>query len=81
MGRAHTIRNVQPMKIQINAPEVQVHDEFAAHIEERLLEVLAPFGDWLTRIEVHLEDQNGAKGGVDTRCLLEARPRGGAARV
>ena len=28
------------------------------------------------RVEVHLRDTNGQKGGSDKRCLIEARPRG-----
>ena len=30
----------------------------------------------LTRVEVHLSDVNGPKGGTDSRCVLEARPAG-----
>jgi hypothetical protein len=30
----------------------------------------------LTRVEVHLSDVNGPKGGRDCRCALEARPAG-----
>src|SRR6185312_3899736 len=38
---------------------------------------LRRFERQLTRIEVHLNDENGAKTGVnDKRCTLEARPRG-----
>ena len=37
---------------------------------------LARFRDRLTRVEVHLSDVNGPKGGPDARCLLETRPAG-----
>src|SRR5262245_46760336 len=37
---------------------------------------LAVYRDRLTRVEVHLSDVNGPKGGMDTRCALEARPAG-----
>jgi hypothetical protein len=30
----------------------------------------------LTRVEVHLSDVNGPKGGIDSRCVLEARAPG-----
>lgn len=33
-------------------------------------------GNRLTRVEVHLSDENGPKSGVDCRCALEARPVG-----
>jgi len=34
------------------------------------------FADRLRRVEVYLQDVNGAKGGVDKRCSIEARPAG-----
>jgi hypothetical protein len=34
---------------------------------------LSRFRDRLTRVEVHLSDVNGPRGGVDRRCALEAR--------
>lgn len=37
---------------------------------------LARYRDRLTRVEVHLSDVNGPKGGPDSRCVLEARPAG-----
>ncbi|MEP7204127.1 MAG: ribosomal subunit interface protein [Ilumatobacteraceae bacterium] len=38
---------------------------------------LARFSDRLTRVEVHLGDENASKGGsADKRCMLEARPAG-----
>lgn len=38
---------------------------------------LARFGDHLTRVEVHLADENAGKGGAtDKRCKIEARPAG-----
>jgi len=37
---------------------------------------LARYKERLTRVEVHLSDVNGPKGGRDCRCALEARPAG-----
>ena len=37
---------------------------------------LSRFQDQLTRVEVHLSDINGPKGGVDKRCVIEVRPAG-----
>ncbi|MGI8631307.1 MAG: HPF/RaiA family ribosome-associated protein [Solirubrobacterales bacterium] len=38
---------------------------------------LARFADQLTRVEVHLADENAGKGGgADKRCKIEARPAG-----
>lgn len=37
---------------------------------------LSRYRERLTRVEVHLSDVNGPKGGSDSRCVLEARPAG-----
>jgi ribosome-associated translation inhibitor RaiA len=38
---------------------------------------LSRFSDRLTRVEVHLSDENGPKSGPDAkRCMMEARLRG-----
>ena len=38
---------------------------------------LGHMADWLSRVDVHLKDQNGAKKGpANIRCTIEARPRG-----
>ncbi len=38
---------------------------------------LARFSDQITRVEIHLSDENGARGGTeDKRCLMEARLEG-----
>ena len=37
---------------------------------------LTRYRDRLTRVEVHLSDVNGPKGGPDARCALEARAAG-----
>jgi len=43
-------------------------------------ERLSRFEDRLTRIEVHVRDENGPKhGGDDKACTIEARPRSGRA--
>lgn len=46
---------------------------FTANIEESL----SRFSDHLTRVEVHFNDENGAKQGInDKRCNIEARLEG-----
>jgi hypothetical protein len=37
---------------------------------------LSRYKERLTRVEVHLSDVNGPKGGIDCRCALEARAAG-----
>jgi ribosomal subunit interface protein len=64
------------MQIQINSPQTQLPDALRDFIERSTNEGLGHHAEMLTRIEVHLSDQNAKKGGVDKRCLIEARPRG-----
>ncbi len=65
------------MQIQINSDRnIAMHARLSRHIEANLHRTLARFGHHLTRIEVHLTDENGVKSGAqDKRCLLEARPK------
>ncbi|KAB8036381.1 HPF/RaiA family ribosome-associated protein [Janthinobacterium aquaticum] len=47
------------------------------HVQSVLENALSRFRDNLTRIEVHLSDTNGPKGGADDiRCVMEARVAG-----
>lgn len=65
------------MHVQINAAEgIKVSEALAQHIHRSLETVEKRFGDRVTRIEVHLKDINGPKGGPDKHCMLEARLRG-----
>ena len=65
------------MKIQINTDKnIEGHERLEAYFSSELEKVLSRFEDKITRIEVHLGDENsGDKGGLnDKRCMIEARP-------
>lgn len=66
------------MKIQINAGDhVNGSEALDASVASTLESELARFSDHITRVEVHLSDENAAKGGDhDKRCLIEARLEG-----
>ena len=68
------------MQVQFNSDSsVMGTENVAERIEARLREKLGRFEDRLTRLEIHVRDENGAKGGGDDKaCVLEARIRGGA---
>ena len=63
------------MQIQINTDRnIKAHAAFTAAITERIGNALSRFSDHITRLEVHLSDDNAGKSGQnDKRCLLEAR--------
>jgi ribosome-associated translation inhibitor RaiA len=59
------------------AHNVKANEEFKAPLIIILNEKLDRFSEQITRLEVHLSDENGNKEGVDDkRCLLEAHIEG-----
>lgn len=67
------------MHFQINTDKnISGHQAFAQRVEETLERTLSRFGDQITRVEVHLSDENSLSksGPSDKRCLLEARLAG-----
>ncbi len=65
------------MQVIINSNnQIDLNDETIKKLESKVTGSLERFSSWLTRVEVHLTDENSsAKGGSDDiRCLMEARP-------
>lgn len=63
------------MQIQINTDHnIDGHDGLAEHVRGVVEDSLSRFSTHITRVEVHLSDQNAAKSGPDDkRCMMEAR--------
>ena len=66
------------MHIQINADHnIQGHESPAASVKATVENALRRFSEHITRVEVHLGDENGQKRGRnDNRCMMEARVEG-----
>ena len=66
------------MQIQVNTDKnIEGSARMSAYFKETLEDALNRFADQITRIEVHLSDENADKeGSDDKRCLLEARLKG-----
>lgn len=67
------------MQIQINSDRnIQADARLAEFVRDTLKSKLERFSDHITRIEVHLSDENSTakQDGNDKRCLLEARLQG-----
>ena len=66
------------MQIQINTDHnIEGHEALAARVSSVVESALSLVSDHITRVEVHLSDENSAKGGQhDKRCLMEARLEG-----
>jgi ribosome-associated translation inhibitor RaiA len=65
--------------------QVQVHTDghidggeaFTGHVQQVVEHALSHYSEHITRVEVHLSDENGDKGGEeDKRCMMEARLEG-----
>lgn len=65
------------MQIQISSDKnISMHHKLSNFIKSDLNRILNRFKDQLTRVEVHLSDENGDKSGAqDKRCVLEVRHR------
>jgi ribosome-associated translation inhibitor RaiA len=66
------------LKIQLNTDKNITGDErLEGYLSPLIENELSRFSDHITRIEIHLADENGQKKGEnDKRCMLEARIEG-----
>lgn len=64
------------MQIQVNTDEtIQGREAMAASVEAMVTAALGHVTEHLTRVEIHISDENAGKPGQhDKRCLMEARP-------
>jgi ribosome-associated translation inhibitor RaiA len=66
------------MKIQINTDNhITGREALVEQAEATVTSALGHLAEQITRVEVHLSDENGEKTGVrDKRCMMEARLEG-----
>ena len=67
------------MQIQVNTDNhIEGREGLIRKIEETVTRSMKRFAEKLTRVEIHIADQDSDKKskGDDIRCKLEARPRG-----
>lgn len=65
------------MVIEISFRDNTRTDALDAHVRGEIEDALGRFADRITRVEVHIGDRNGPRGGSDDkRCMMEARPAG-----
>ncbi|HRP76892.1 MAG TPA: HPF/RaiA family ribosome-associated protein [Rhodocyclaceae bacterium] len=66
------------MDIRLNTDKnIEGKEALAAQVEAAVERALRHFDDQITRVEVHLSDENAGKfGRDDKRCLMEARLEG-----
>jgi ribosome-associated translation inhibitor RaiA len=66
------------MQIQVNTDHhIKGSEKLAAHVKGVVVSALSNLSDRISRVEVHLSDENGGKAGPDDkRCMMEARVEG-----
>ena len=66
------------MQIQTNSDRnIEGSERLSAQVRAVVESALGRFSDQVTRVEVHLSDENSARGGTDDkRCMMEARVEG-----
>ncbi len=66
------------MQIQVNTDHnIAGHEALASHVSGLVENALNHVSDHITRVEVHLSDENSNKGGQnEKRCVMEARLEG-----
>jgi hypothetical protein len=75
----NVITKENTMQIQINTDRhIEGHEALAAQVSSVVESALSRISDYITRVEVHLSDENSAKkgGNDDIRCVMEARLEG-----
>ncbi len=66
------------MEIQFNTDKnINGNEELTASLTELIAKQLNRFNGQITRLEIHLSDEDSSKDGInDIRCLIEARLEG-----
>ncbi len=66
------------MQIQVNTDnQIEGGEKLTQQVHAVVERALGRFGERITRVEVHLSDENGSKSGADDkRCMMEARLEG-----
>lgn len=64
------------MQIQINFGNMASSDALWDYITAEVEQAMDRHKDRITRVEVHVQDVNASKGGVDKRVMMEVRPKG-----
>jgi len=66
------------MQVLVNSDNhIEASQDLISSVGKRVGDKIKRFEEHLTRVEIHLRDENAHKaGGNDKRCLIEARPKG-----
>ncbi|MFW6059494.1 MAG: HPF/RaiA family ribosome-associated protein [Phycisphaeraceae bacterium] len=65
------------MQIQVNAGDIHSSPAIQQRVQDEVSQALDAWSDRVTRVEVHLHDEDGPKhSNADKRCVMEVRLAG-----
>ncbi|KHK61992.1 MULTISPECIES: HPF/RaiA family ribosome-associated protein [Pseudomonas] len=65
------------MQVQVNSNHIEGSARLQEWVGSTVVDALQRFEDHLSRVEIHVSDENAQKGGdADKRCQIEARLQG-----
>lgn len=65
------------MQVQVNSNQIQGSVDLQEWVGSTVVERLERYDELLTRVEIHVSDENAHKAGAeDKRCQIEFRPKG-----
>ncbi|WP_434609830.1 HPF/RaiA family ribosome-associated protein [Pseudomonas sp. R1-7] len=65
------------MQVQVNSNHIEGSARLQEWVGSTVVDALQRFEDHLSRVEIHVSDENAQKGGdADKRCQIEARVQG-----
>jgi putative sigma-54 modulation protein len=65
------------MEVEIRNQNHPVDETTATHVQRRMEFALEQFNSWITHVQVHLEDVNGTRRGIDKQCRILVNIKGG----
>lgn len=65
------------MQVHVNSNHIEGSARLQEWVSGSVADRLERYEEFLSRVEVHISDENGGKSGADDkRCQIEARPKG-----
>ncbi|HSC84438.1 MAG TPA: HPF/RaiA family ribosome-associated protein [Pseudomonas sp.] len=65
------------MQVQVRTNQIEGSARLQEWVSSEVMDKLDHFEEFLTRVDVHLSDENANKSGTDDkRCQIEAKPKG-----
>jgi putative sigma-54 modulation protein len=65
------------MELEIRSQNMHLDENVESEVERRVEFALKQFNSWITRVQVHLEDVNGPRRGIDQQCRILVTIKGG----